>query len=275
MEYEKNSTENERKTFPCFFNNCPRNTNPYSYEKARNNHELKVHAFVREVKRPESPLLEREPEDHIFKYQKALLSINLLLKNINDSIREGDGERLLVCYKVALLYFKSTGHVKYAFSLLKMFYRIKLCPSDAFRLIWGRFINTHGFLGHNIPNDLHMEHLNGYLKELLRSLRGNMNEKNADRIARALNNTRIIVNNFEKNLIAESRKTSGKTPKTFNDVKKLTEELNSAEVFKEKGQRSYESFPEFKENVFITLKKSDLCKWIKDKETEFTKLYTT
>jgi len=153
---------------------------------------------------------------------------------MNDAIREGDGERLLVCYKLALLYFKSTGHSKYVFSLIKMFYRIKFCRNDAFRLIWGRFVNIHGFLGRNIPNDLHLEHLNGYLKELLRSIRGNLNEKNATRVARAL-----------------------------NDVKKLTEELHKAGVFKEIDCRSYHSFSDFNENIF---REMDIYKWLKEKE---------
>jgi len=78
-------------------------------------------------------------------------------------------------------FFFKMSHTSFSRStaeLIKMFYRIKLgSRTDAFRTLWGRFINTHGFAGRNIPNDLHMEHLNGYLKELLRSLRGNLNEE--------------------------------------------------------------------------------------------------
>lgn len=43
-----------------------------------------------------------------------------------------------------------------------------------------------GYSGQNIPVDLLMEHLNNYLKETLRGLHGNVDEKNADRVAKAL-----------------------------------------------------------------------------------------
>ena len=43
----------------------------------------------------------RDDKDFKFSYQKALLTINLLLHNINDAIREGDGERLINSYKFA------------------------------------------------------------------------------------------------------------------------------------------------------------------------------
>ena len=37
-------------------------------------------------------------------------------------------------------------------------------PQHAAELIWSRFINIRGLPGRNIPNDLHMEHLNRILK---------------------------------------------------------------------------------------------------------------
>ena len=41
-----------------------------------------------------------------------------------------------------------------------------ILPScEAAHLIWGRFINVNGQPGHNIPNDLHIEHLNHVLKQ--------------------------------------------------------------------------------------------------------------
>lgn len=258
---------------PCSFDDCPRNRNPYVYEKARNNHEVKVHGYKRNQQEPDTIAPDTVADekssstkkDGIYSYQRALLAINLLLRNINDAIREGDGERLLVSYKMALLYFKSTGHTKYAYSVIKLMYQIKYKPQDAFRLIWGRFVNTHGFIGRNIPNDLHLEHLNGYLKELLRSLRGNFNESNCSRVARALNNTKIIVENFEKTLLIESQRSFGNTPKSFNDIKKLTEELYKAQVFQKKENRHYESYQDFNENVFLGLEET-IYPWIKERE---------
>ena len=119
-------------------------------------------------------------------YSKALLTFNLMLRNINDSIREGDGGRLIECYKFALLYFRCYGHTKYAYTVIKLFYKIKFQPETAFKLIWNRFINTHGKRSRNVSRDLHLEHLNNFLKELLRSLRSDLNESNARGIANSV-----------------------------------------------------------------------------------------
>lgn len=54
---------------------------------------------------------------------------------------------LVRCYGVALL------HAKYACTVLKMLFRIKLDPSNALDLIWNRFVNTKGIKGKNIFQD--------------------------------------------------------------------------------------------------------------------------
>ena len=97
------------------------------------------------------------------------------MRTINDAIREGDGARLIECYRMALLYFKAFGHTKYAYSVIKLLHQLKMQPEKAHRLIWERFANTKGIAGKNISLDLHMEHLNNLLKELLKTLRNNLN----------------------------------------------------------------------------------------------------
>ena len=45
-----------------------------------------------------------------------------------------------------------------------------------------------------------MEHLNKFLKELLKNLRRNLNEVNADRIAKATNNIKRLIEKTEESL---------------------------------------------------------------------------
>ena len=92
-----------------------------------------------------------EQKDHKQAYMKASLTFNLLFRVINDCIREGDGKCLINAYKVALLYFKCYNHHKYALAVLELLCTIKLFPERACQLIWGRFINTKGSAGTNIP----------------------------------------------------------------------------------------------------------------------------
>ena len=252
--HEINKKANERKNqlsiklYFCSVEGCAHN--PFKYE-------LKVHNYDRHaISKP------------------ALLTIHLLLRDVNDCIREGNGERLLECYKVALLYFKCYGHTKYAYTILKLLFRIKIQPHSAFQLIWGRFINTSGKKGRNISQDLHLEHLNRFLKDLLTPLLSNLNEPNADRIAKSIQNLKFIVENTERSLLCENTLGWRKTVNTQEDVKKLAVEYHKAGVFKEQNGREYEPFPSFKQDLLSKIDLTKLTNWIKLKKEEFICLYT-
>lgn len=107
--------------------------------------------------------------DGVFVYAAAVLNDGPLLLELKDAIREGDGEHILHCWKVMLLYFRYAGHTNYqreAFTLLALV-NASASPGVASQLTWGRVVNTRGGKGHNVPidHDLHMEHLNHTLKE--------------------------------------------------------------------------------------------------------------
>ena len=262
----------EQKKSGCFCEICGKK---YLYEKARDNHEIQSHNFKRSQDMP-PPVPPQTPEDTDFvkSYSKALLTFNLFLRNINDCIREGDGERLMNCYRFALVYFRCFGHPKYAYTVLKMFHRIKLEPQNAFRLIWGRFINTVGLKGRNISRDLHLEHVNNQLKELLRSLRSNLNESNAKRVANSLKNLTDIINNLEKFSNVE-KTSSNKRFRNLSDVKKLAVQYHEKQIFEEIPGRKHDSFSEFNEDVLRKLDIKATFKWLKEKKKEFIDLYST
>ena len=54
------------------------------------------------------------------------------------------------------------------------------------QLLWSRCINTKGRVGTNIPWDLHLEHLNRWLKTVLRSMGANVSPDTIVRAAKAL-----------------------------------------------------------------------------------------
>jgi L1 cell adhesion molecule like protein len=113
--------------------------------------------------------------DHVLEYAKETLSLGLLYLEFKDAIREGDGERVLRCWKYFWLFFRATGHTNYcleAFNTLMQYYYI-LPPRYAEEMLWGRFINARGKAGHNISADLHMEHLNRHIKDSVRHLGAN------------------------------------------------------------------------------------------------------
>ena len=54
-------------------------------------------------------------------------------------------------------------------------------------------MNTQGTCGHNLSLDLHLEHLNGFLKGLLKNLQSNLNKANADRVAKTLGKMKYTI----------------------------------------------------------------------------------
>lgn len=60
-------------------------------------------------------------DDGVFNYASNIIELGLMACNFDDASHEGDGERLLCCWKFFLLHFRQDGRHKYAlevFSLL-------------------------------------------------------------------------------------------------------------------------------------------------------------
>ena len=53
-------------------------------------------------------------EDGVYVYATELLSLGLLWHGFHDSIREGDGDRILRYWKMLLIVFKSSNNHNYA-----------------------------------------------------------------------------------------------------------------------------------------------------------------
>lgn len=101
-------------------------------------------------------------EDSVHGYSRMLMSIGCFYLEFADAIKEGDGLRVLRCWRYLLPTFKSSGRKNYSVEVLNMLcqFHHKLTPRQSAELIWSRFINVHGLPGRNIPADLYMEHLN-------------------------------------------------------------------------------------------------------------------
>ena len=85
-------------------------------------------------------------QDHIFNYHQAKLAFALILFEMGDGIKEGDGEHLFEIYKLAPSLFKSNGHTKYSYAVLLYLPKINfiLPGNEAFTLKWNRFYNHYG-----------------------------------------------------------------------------------------------------------------------------------
>ena len=105
--------------------------------------------------------------DQVNAYAKNLLSLGLFYMEFVDSIKEGNGSRVLRCWKYLLPVFKSSQRKNHSIEVLHFLYEYTFLasPMHCHQMLWSRFVNTCGRPGTNIPADLHMEHLNRILKE--------------------------------------------------------------------------------------------------------------
>ena len=115
-------------------------------------------------------------------------------------------------------------------NLLVQYYYL-FTPRLAERLIWGRFINTQGGLGHNIPADLHMEHLNRVCKEAVSQLRANKTPQSISKMSRALGTIQIMTRNLEKLLAIAPVSMKHAKCSDDKDLILMVNELHKASVY--------------------------------------------
>ena len=138
----------------------------------------------------EAPLIGKtitESNDGKYNYSRTLCHFASIALELYDACHEGDGIRVIRCWRVMLPHFYATGHSKYALEAVKLQLQLKsLPPRLVNQITWGRFINTHGGLGHNIPCDYHNEHINKLIKESINHMGANFSQKAMTKIARSV-----------------------------------------------------------------------------------------
>ncbi|KAL9976553.1 hypothetical protein ACROYT_G013872 [Oculina patagonica] len=168
--------------------------------------------------------------------------------NFTDAVAEGDGDRIMHCWKFLLLYFYSdTGTTKYALEALylQLQQRAILSLRQAYQQRWNRSVNNHGGNGNNVSLDLEVEQDNNSIKEGLRKLGPNLTHEAVTRVVRMLPVAEATVNNASKecNLMTRSGKHFVKT--TRNDLLKILNLLVQADAFQETPDRQYKHFNKF------------------------------
>lgn len=231
------------------------------------------HAKINAVEEPANEV--SHDDDSIYNYHNSRLQMGLLLMNIADAIKEGDGLRLVNCYKFVLLFVYQFNHTKYAYVLLLFFTQIYafLSEEDSFSLIFNRFINSKGKGGGNIPLDLFMEHLNLLLKRLAKGMGANVTNASLQRAAQSivpLNKAMDAIYN-DCNKVKRSGHHGSKDPEEAVSI--IVNDLIRGKVFeKSPGRQGYPSFPKFKTNV-LDIDYRDFFKWAKERFHEWKGIY--
>lgn len=67
---------------------------------------------------PDQPAQEQDQVDGVNLYARELLTLSLVWHFSHDATSEGDGDRIILCWKILLPVFKATNHRKEAVQLL-------------------------------------------------------------------------------------------------------------------------------------------------------------
>ena len=79
-------------------------------------------------------------------YACELMSLCLLYSDFRDRVREGDGDRVFLCWKFFLPIFKADRKSNYAIEAVTYLAKGSILLPSRLReqLLWSRFINTSG-----------------------------------------------------------------------------------------------------------------------------------
>ena len=228
-------------------------------------HERKVHpnlaALPVDVNKEPS---EQSTDDYKYNYHVARLFYGLLMENTHDSIREGDAIRLLDCTKFSLMLFRKFRKDKYAYTTLLFLCKVFaiLSESEAYHLFWNRFFNGRGRKGKNIPLDLEMEFFNHILKSCLRMLGGNINETNAQRVARSLCLMKKTLNSVDCDVSLADKRGTHNLIAAQESVLQIVTDLTDGKAFSfQCGREGYAAFPDFQRDILNGIDYRDFFSW--------------
>ncbi len=170
------------------------------------------------------PLL-NDSSDGVNNYAHVLCHFASLVSEFYDGWREGDGLRMLRCWKILMLHFFANRNTKYALESLRLQFQLASLPPDlVHQLTWGRFVNTHGGEGNNIPCDLYNEHVNHLFKG------SNFTEQSSTRAARCVTTLSSIADTFDKLTGIHPESTSHTMSSNRDDVLSIATVVQSSKL---------------------------------------------
>ena len=184
---------------------------------------------------------------------------------IHDAIREGDGERIIRYWKFLMVVFRKDNHYNYANEGLTLIMQsLILSLRKVMELKWSKCINTQGRQGKNIPTDLHMEHLNCNLKNMIKNLGSNVTPKTVQRASKAFGIVNQICSKFKEETGVKVNKLFHSSPSFNADLSKIVQQFEKDEVFTITPQRQYTAFPDHKP-LLLDINWDNITEWIKEK----------
>ena len=219
-------------------------------------------------KRPEE---EPVSDDGVNNYARVLCHYASMLVEFIDATNEGDGERVLRCWKLFLPHFYDAHRTKYALEALNIQIQlICLSPQLSHELTWSRFVNSRGGAGYNIPCDLANEHVNKQIKDIVAHMGSNFSEDALKRAARSVSFVNKVSQVYNRQSAVPIPCSHHSTTSSKQDIEKVVTTLLKLNTLKQVPKRKQISF-NVSDNPLRSLKWVDLLAWLKKKHSEAVK----
>ena len=199
--------------------------------------------------------------------------MGLLIRDAEDSVKEGDGQRLLRVWKFLTLLFRLRGCHKYALAGLRLIASTEglLTPRKAHQLKWNRFAGLKKGPGTRISRDERVEQINKVSKEEIRSMGfPNINDESVVTATRSTGPIDKLIRQSNTDLQRESKHghhCNSKALSTFTAI--LGQVHSKAKVFEHHPGIEYRAFPGLKRELFHDLPLGPLAKWLRKHKNQW------
>ena len=211
-----------------------------------------------------------ESGDGKYNYTRTLCHYVSLALELFDGWHNGDGIRDTRCWRVLLPHFFATGHTKYALEAVRLQMQLaSLPPRLVHQITWGRFVNTHGGLGHNQPCDFHNEHVNKLIKEHIKHMGSNFSQKAITNVARSVSFMEVVTNKFDQQCGIHAESSAHSTRSDVDDVKKVVSIVLREKLWDIKKGRKFYKFKTMSSNPLKRLNRDKLTSWMTEKIKQY------
>ena len=212
-------------------------------------------------------------EDGKLSYGLFSIYTTVLLLQMKDTAREGDGNRNLINQKLLVSVFKSSS--AYSKIVLEMFISIAqveclLPPQLASRMKWGYFVNWKGGKGKNIESDCAQEVSNRLSKKIVQRMGANKTVDNIRKVTKAVNGIKEVVDNYDATTGHKKGSSKHAIRSSSEDELGMINDLIAIRPFKFQPGRFHPSFQGLKRTPSRYMKPNDFYSWIAKQKSHFT-----
>ena len=204
-------------------------------------------------------------EDKVKNYGLFFIYLTVMFLQLEDTAREGDGERNLLNQKLLIPLFKSLGpYSKYATEMFVAVSQVEATATErmAQELKWGYFTNWRGGPGRNIEEDMTQEIFNKISKSIVQRMGANKKMPAIEKVCRAVGGLRSIRDNFDLTINLHPESAHHHTRDSKPDELDMIKELIALKPFLHQNGRHHPSFPNIKRHPLMYLNVNEYGKWL-------------